>query len=80
MAWPQAKGGEFLTQRETRETEPTGGFRLVAFGKEDRLREDFPLRFTQKLGIGIVDLATLGAGENLGRQRRKRSRVLWPAR
>ena len=58
---------ELLTQGEAGDTQPAGGFGLVAVGQFDGAAEDFPFRSSEQASVGVTDLAALSGGQQLVR-------------
>ena len=59
----EPKLGEFLPYLETGDTEPAGGFGLVALGEADGLGVKFRLKVGDHFREGVLLFAPLDAGE-----------------
>ena len=62
----KAKLGQFLSHFESRDTQPAGGFGLVALSQSDGLGKKFRLKVGHHFGVSVMFLATLHAGKQLG--------------
>ena len=64
----QAKLLELFAQGEPGYSQPARGFRLIAFGQRDGLREDFAFGFGEHAGMSVLQLALLRARQQITRQ------------
>lgn len=62
-SWVQSEADEFFAHGEAGDAEPAGGFGLVAAGEFDGAAEDFAFGFFEEAGVGVLDFAALGGGE-----------------